>query len=817
MLFACMFVPDFAAEALVRAEPDLRDAAVVALEGMPPLLTVSAANERARQAGVESGMTSLQATARLHATQTNTHPIAMRHRSVAQELAAHAALADCARAFSPRVEECSAAPDTVLLDLDGLDRLFGNPHQIARELSRRASELGLEVNVAVAANLNAAICAARGFGGITVLPHGKESERLAPLSVEVLLHVAGAHDMRADAHGLAARPGTKSSRKRSQTTTSENDAPANARLTAERASELLDTLDRWGVRTFRALAALPEIALSERLGPEGVYLQKLCRGDAPRTLVPTDSPLVFEEVIELEYPIEDLESLAFVLGRLLGNLCARLSARALSTNELRLRLTLDPCPDYNIAQPETSQKSTIESNRGSKRINTDERQTKNEGQIVGTMQRGGKSSHHPIIRSSDVQSSDHPIIQSSNSSYERTLHLPVPMLDPKVFLRLWQLELRATPPAAPITHVWLRAEPVQPRNTQGGLFLPAAPEPERLELTLARIAAVVGDKKNESSKYFSPSVTERSQSSSSSVTPQKECHSEERSDEESAVSSTHEKKQVPRSARDDGSLTPKSGALSTSLTSKPGGPFGVGSRFVRSTHTVTKPPLNEMVSLPKHTKSEPREDADVATPDNQANSARSSDHIRSSDRHSSDQQSSNRLTIKSSTSSSDHPFIRSSDSFRVGTPEVLDTHRSDAFRINRFSPTNVPDERPAKRHPPLPEDKSAPLVQQKAAPSLLGRTALRLFRPPLAARVNVLDRRPVWIETSTIDQSRTATPLSGEIAWCAGPWRTSGEWWNDSWSRDEWDVAVETSDGRVVCRIYCDTQQGSWFVEGTYD
>ena len=51
---------------------------------------------------------------------------------------------------------------------------------------------------------------------------------------------------------------------------------------------LLETLDRWGVRNLRALAALPEIALSERLGQEGLRLQQLARGAASRTLVPVE-------------------------------------------------------------------------------------------------------------------------------------------------------------------------------------------------------------------------------------------------------------------------------------------------------------------------------------------------------------------------------------------------------------------------------------------------------------------------------------------------------------------------------------------------
>ena len=47
---------------------------------------------------------------------------------------------------------------------------------------------------------------------------------------------------------------------------------------------LLETLDRWGIRNLRALAALPEVALSERLGQEGLRLQQLvARHSLPHT------------------------------------------------------------------------------------------------------------------------------------------------------------------------------------------------------------------------------------------------------------------------------------------------------------------------------------------------------------------------------------------------------------------------------------------------------------------------------------------------------------------------------------------------------
>jgi len=130
MPFACIFVPDFSVEALLRAEPELRSQAVAVLEGKAPLQKVFAGNEKARRAGVEVGMTKLQIEA--------CTDFVLRARSPLQEAAAHAALLDCAQSFSPRIED--AGDDAILLDLAGLEPLFGPQPKIARDLARRASE-----------------------------------------------------------------------------------------------------------------------------------------------------------------------------------------------------------------------------------------------------------------------------------------------------------------------------------------------------------------------------------------------------------------------------------------------------------------------------------------------------------------------------------------------------------------------------------------------------------------------------------------------------------------------------------------------------
>ncbi len=612
MPFAAIYVPDFSVEALVRAEPELRERALAVVEGTPPLLIVIGVNERARQGGVETGMTALQAEERLSAGFANAGPSTraphhpskpknrlagdpgkpgalaqddttknwawlIRRRSPAQEQAAHAALLDCACAFSPRVEDTAA--DTVLLDVAGLERLFGPPARLAREVARRVSEVGMEANVAIAANPDAALHAARGFAGVTVIPSSKEAERLGELPTDVLF------------------------------------AAESGRATPE--LEMLETLDRWGVRNLRALAALPEVAVTQRLGQEGLRLQRLARGEGWRPLRVAEPPLKFEEAVELEYPVALLEPLAFLLNRMLEQLCARLAARALAAQELRLRLELDP------AEEDVSRFAFHVSR------DPNQRETRN---------------------------------RKRETLFARAIKLPVPMLDAKIFLKLLQLDLQAHPPGAPVTKIWLEAEPAEPRWAQTGLFIPATPEPEKLELTLARIKGVVG--------------------------------------------------------------------------------VGAGLR-----------PTQHESKTRAHTNPEPR----------------------------------------------------------VGSPEVLDTHRPDTFRMNAFNPFAMSCGRGSVTR----ADRSAGSADTEHRQSPL--TAMRILRPPLAIMVEMRDGTPGRISERETRNGKRET-LFGEILWAAGPWRSSGDWWDEqAWAREEWDVAVKNAEAVALYRIYRDQRSGTWFVEAEYD
>jgi protein ImuB len=286
--------------------------------------------------------------------------------------AAEPALRECAERFSPRIEQ--PTPGVVVFDIRGLGRLYADNDSLAQAIAREAARLG-DARVAIAPDPYAAITAARGLAGITVIHPGEETAVLASLPIRLL----------------------------------------------NPSDELAETLAGWGIHTLGQLAALPEPGIAERLGSEGVSLWRRARGIGGRPLVPVVEPATFAAALELEHPLELLEPLSFLLARLLNEVCSRLGSHGFAANEIRLILGLDG---------------------------------------------GGEC--------------------------ERAIRLPFASRDAQAFLKLLQLDLSAHPPNAPIVAISVSAEPVEPRRVQGGLFVPVAPDAERLELTLARLEAIVG-------------------------------------------------------------------------------------------------------------------------------------------------------------------------------------------------------------------------------------------------------------------------------------------------------------------------------------
>lgn len=381
MLFACVHLPDFPIQAVVRLEPPLKASALTILDGPDSLQKVFACNEPARRLGIFPGM---------RKTELAVLPgVVQRKRTLEQESTTHSVLLDCAYSFSPRVE--STCPGTIILDLIGTQRLQGSPINIGTNLRERAAQCGIEAQVALAANPDTALHAARGFTGVTVISAGQEAQRLACLPVNVL----------------------------------------------QPEPEILDTLESWGIRTFGALANLPTIALTQRLGQKALFLQQRAKGEIERELIPAQPPEQYRECIELEEPLELLEPLGFVLNRLLEQLVTRLLMRSLATDHVELTLSLE--------------------------VHTDRQLT-------------GQAS-----------------AQNAEVTHQRTLKLPVPTSDAKVLLKLFQLDLAEHPPAAPVKGMTVEGFPARIRHGQAGLFQRPAPEPAKLEVSMARLRAVVGE------------------------------------------------------------------------------------------------------------------------------------------------------------------------------------------------------------------------------------------------------------------------------------------------------------------------------------
>jgi hypothetical protein len=263
------------------------------------------------------------------------------------------ALVDIARAFTPRFEPIGSI---VLLDASGLSRLFGTPQELGEHLreaiSTRSPGGEADGRVALASTQTAATLLALGTPGLTVVMPGKEAIALAPLSLTVLdqfeklfegAEVRGAEVRGAEVRGAEVRGAGGAQRADSTSGWHHPRSTHQASRKPRRAPEnrLLEIFGKWGIRTLGALQALSGPEVHERLGERGAYWQSLARGRDARPMVPWVDEVPFEAALELEWPIEGLEPLSFVLARLLEPLSERLERadRGAAATFTSLRLT----------------------------------------------------------------------------------------------------------------------------------------------------------------------------------------------------------------------------------------------------------------------------------------------------------------------------------------------------------------------------------------------------------------------------------------------------------------------------------------------
>ena len=197
-------------------------------------------------------------------------------------------LLEIARACSPRVE--AHGTRIVVFDASGLGRVIGSPTDIAHAVDALAREQGMGVRIALASTRVAAWLLAHARSGMTVVDAKDTRSAVGALPVTT----------------LSVLPGLTTARRRAGRRTHAHDPQ----------EETIATLMRWGLRTLSQVAALPRAEVHTRLGAEGVRLHQAAAGEDADPLVPAGETPPFIERSVLEWPIEGLEPLTFVLSRL---------------------------------------------------------------------------------------------------------------------------------------------------------------------------------------------------------------------------------------------------------------------------------------------------------------------------------------------------------------------------------------------------------------------------------------------------------------------------------------------------------------------
>ncbi|MFP6663837.1 MAG: DNA polymerase Y family protein [Deltaproteobacteria bacterium] len=294
---ACICIPRFPVAALHRAEPELRGTPLVltaAGRSSSPESLILALSLEAERRGAAAGMTLAQALSRHADLVVRTiDPGVLRG---AQDALWEAALATTPHVELPDLEE--DATQFVYLDASGLERLVGSAGGLAAALSARVARVGFLPGLGVADRMETAQVAAelgahRRGAAILVCPGG-------------------------DRAWLAQRP-----------------------LVALRPPpEVGEWLAEVGIITIGALAEVARAEVGTRLGRAGIGLWLTARGEGRRVLRPRAPGLELVEGIDMEWGVESLEALLFLLRGVLDRLLARLEVRSLAVAGLELRLAL---------------------------------------------------------------------------------------------------------------------------------------------------------------------------------------------------------------------------------------------------------------------------------------------------------------------------------------------------------------------------------------------------------------------------------------------------------------------------------------------
>ena len=225
-----------------------------------------------------------------------------------RDRAALAALAQWAMRFSPLV--AVDEPDGLLMDITGMERLFGGEANLVNRLAEALAGLGLAARVATADTVGCAWAVARfGRGKRTVVPPGRMRQELADLPIRAL---------RVD-------------------------------------QAIVEALAEVGLRQVRHLLELPRAAMEERFGHELPGRLDQALGLAWEGIVPAELVEVAQVQRESAGPVRNMEAIRLAARGLLEELCEALGRQGEGARRLELVLTrLDAAPlvvPVTLSQP----------------------------------------------------------------------------------------------------------------------------------------------------------------------------------------------------------------------------------------------------------------------------------------------------------------------------------------------------------------------------------------------------------------------------------------------------------------------------------
>ena len=320
MRIACLLIPNLPLCAELRARPDLLGKPVAIATGPDARAEIFACSPEAAALGLRPPCSVS------HARSLSSQLI-VRVASPVLERTTREALLDVALSLSPRAALAPRSPGificeaAVFLDATGVDSLYRSEAGFAAALAARAERAGLPGSIAIASSRSIAKIVARKLAvpnlaraaikpprestGRATEEHGgdpeccilspdEEAKTLAPLPIDLL------------------DPG----------------------------DDLAQKLTRFGVHNVRDLLALPRRALAERLGADVLQLVARAEGREVETPLPEPRDASLREAIDLDYPIQLLEPLAFVLRGMLSRLTERLTLRGLASGPIDLSLNL---------------------------------------------------------------------------------------------------------------------------------------------------------------------------------------------------------------------------------------------------------------------------------------------------------------------------------------------------------------------------------------------------------------------------------------------------------------------------------------------